>query len=204
MLSEEIFKWIRINTRHASEHQLLKADIEKLREGVLKLEHLYLMYKEERDYFKKNSLAKSRKLVIYRQMNTTTKKALDTLKRLHRFENEIYHMPAPFQEALQLQLDCLINHHEQVMLKFAGKIKPEVSYMEGQVCLNKKDLFELFLAQQRELEDSESHVLYHMMQLVSVIMEYGEKVEHLDTLVTSFQSYHKDDIQVKAEPNIGD
>jgi uncharacterized membrane protein YgaE (UPF0421/DUF939 family) len=198
-LMEEITKWIRINTRHASEHQLLKADIEKMREGIIKLEHLYIMYKEERSYFKKNSLGKSRKLVIYRQMITTTKKSLDTLKRLHRYENEIHHMPEAFQEAIQHQLDCLINHHEQVMLKYIGKIKPEATVTEGQDCLNKKGLFELFLAHQKEIDDSNNQVLYHMMQLVSVIMEYGEQVEHLDTLITSFHSYHKDDQLVTVE-----
>lgn len=200
-LTEEISKWIRISTRHASEHQLLKADIEKLREGIMKLEHLYMMYKEERDYFKKNSLAKSRKLVVYRQMITATKKALDTLKRLHRYENEIHHMPDAFQEAIQHQLDCAINHHEQVMLKYIGKIKTEVTIYEVHECLNKKELFELFLSQQKEFTESDTQVLYHMMQLVSVIMEYGEQVEHLDTLITSFHSYHKSDELVIVESN---
>ena len=201
VLSEEITKWIRLSTRHASEHQLLKADIDKLREGIIKLDQLYMMYKEERDYFKHNILAKSRKLVIYRQMISATKKALETLKRLHRYENEFNQMPVEFQEVIQHQLDCLINHHEQVMLKFVGKIRPEASYMEGEVCLNKKQLFELFLAQKKDLADTNSQILYHVMQLVSIIMEYGEQVEHLDTLVTSFQSYHKDDNNVNLEQN---
>lgn len=201
-ITEEISKWIRISTRNATEHQLLKADIEKLREEILKLEHLYVMYKEERDYFKKNILAKSRKLVVYRQMNTTTKKALDTLKRLHRYENEILHMPESFQEAIQQELDCLINHHEQVLLKYIGKIKPEAAIMEGHECLNRKELFELFLSQQKDFVDDNKQILYHMMQLVSIIMEYGEHVEHLDTLITSFHSFHKDDQHLEVETKI--
>lgn len=201
IITEEITKWIRLSTRHASEHQLLKDDIDKLREGIIKLDQLYMMYKEERDYFRNNKLAKSRKLVIYRQMITAAKKSLETLKRLHRYENEFNQMPVEFQEVIQHQLDCLINHHEQVMLKFVGKIRPEASYMEGEVCLNKKQLFELFLAQKNDLAENNSQILYHVMQLVSIIMEYGEQVEHLDTLVTSFQSYHKDDTQVKIEQN---
>lgn len=200
-LSEEITKWIRLSTRHASEHQLLKADIEKMREGIIKLDQLYMMYKEERDYFKNNKLAKSRKLVIYRQMISTTKKSMDTLKRLHRYENEFNQMPLEFQEVVQHQLDCLINHHEQVMMKFAGKIRPEASYIDGEYCLNKKQLFELFLAQKKDLAESNSQMFYHVMQLVSIIMEYGEQVEHLDTLITSFQSYHKDDNNVNIDPS---
>ena len=203
-LTEEISKWIRIITRHASEHQFLKADIEKLREGIIKLENLYIMYKEERNYLQKNHLSKSRKLVIYRQMITTNKKALETLKRLHRYEFEVHHMPEDFQEAIQEQLDCAINHHEQVMLKYIRKIKPEASSVDGQNCLNKKELFELFLSHQQGLVQSDNHMLYHMMQLVSIIMEYGEQIEHLDTLITSLQSYHKDDQQVQIDHTIED
>ncbi|WP_210367358.1 aromatic acid exporter family protein [Bacillus sp. REN3] len=202
-LAEEITKWIRLSTRHASERELLRADIKRLSEGTFKLDQLYNMYKEERNYFKNNKLAKSRKLVIYRQMIITTRKALETLKRLHRYENEFNHMPLEFKEVIQYQLDCLVNHHEQVMLKFVGKIRPETPpHVEAEVCLNKNQLFELFLEQKKDFSDVNSQVFYHVMQLISIIMEYGEQVEHLDTLVTSFQSYHKDDPNVDIEQNI--
>ncbi|CAM3858838.1 FUSC family protein [Mesobacillus zeae] len=199
-LTEEITRWIRVCTRHASEHQPLKADIESLKEGTFKLDQLYMLYKEERDYFKKNSIAKVRRLVVYRQMITTTKKALETLKRLHRYENEYTQIPESFQEVLQLQLDGLVHHHEQVMLKFIGKVRPEATFMDGQACLDKKELFNLFLEQQKKLADTDRAILYHVMQLVSVIMEYGEQVEHLDRLITSFLSFHKDDREVKIDP----
>ncbi len=205
LLSEEIFKWIRINTRHASEYQSLKGDIEKLGEGILRLEHLYIMYKEERNYFKKNSLAKVRKLVIYRHMNGATSKAFDTLKHLHRYENEVIHMPADFQEGIQLQLDSLTNYHEQIMLKFQGKIKPGAISSDGHVYFEKKELFDLFLAQQQKFDDDANHQpLYHMMQLVSVIMEYGEQLARLDRLITSVQAYHREENQVQVEPYTGE
>ena len=67
-VTEETTKWIRLTIRHASEHRLLKNDIGKMKEAVRSLDHLYVMYKEELNYIKKNTLVKSRKLVIYRQM----------------------------------------------------------------------------------------------------------------------------------------
>ncbi|MBM4765086.1 aromatic acid exporter family protein [Bacillus sp. B15-48] len=203
-LNEEISKWIRISTRHASEHQLLKEDIEKLGEGMIKLENLFIMYEEERNYFKKHSLAKSRKLVVYRQMITTNKAALDTLKRLHRYENETHQMPEGFQEAIQEHLDCIINLHEQVMLKYIGKINPEVTIIEGHDCFNKKELLELFLVHQNRITHADDQIQYHMIQLVAVIMEYGEQLEHLDRLISSFQSYHKDDKHIYVDSTIED
>jgi uncharacterized membrane protein YgaE (UPF0421/DUF939 family) len=198
-VTEEITKWIRLNTRHASEHMLLKNDIEKLKDSLIKVEQLYLMYKEERNYFKRNDSVKARKLVIYRQMISTSKKALDTLKRLHRYEHELSHTSDEFQQTIQHQLDALISHHEQVMLVFVGKIKPKTPIEEQSQCINRENLFNLFLTQQNQLNEEDETCLYHSMQVVSAIIEYDEHVEHLDLLVNSFHSYHQEENEVVLE-----
>ncbi len=197
--TEDITKWIRLNVRHASEHMLLKNDIEKLKDDVIKLDQLYLMYKEERNYLKKDSPVKARKLVIYRQMISTVKMSLETLKRLHRHEYELQQMPEDFQNSIQQQLDCLIHYHEHVMLKFIGKVKPQVSFEEGDICLDRKELFTFFLAQHKNMENDDEQIIYHTMQIISAIIEYDEQVEHLDTLISSFQSYHKDENEISIE-----
>ncbi|WP_141434353.1 aromatic acid exporter family protein [Bacillus sp. 03113] len=198
-VSESITKWIRLNIRHASEHKLLKHDIEQLSESIIKIDQLYLMYREERNYFKKSNLIKSRKLVIYRQMIYTLKRAIYTLKKLHRFENEIQSLSEDFQNIIQQQLDCLVHHHEHVMLKFIGKVKPNVTFEEGNIQLNRKELFNLFLKECNEMDQEEASTHYHSMQIVSAIIEYDENVEHLDMLITSFQSHHKTETEVSLQ-----
>lgn len=200
--TEDITKWIRLNIRHASEHKLLKNDIDKMKESNVKLEQLYLMYKEERNYFKRNDLVKSRKLVIYRQMISTVKRSLETLKKLHRFENDLQQMPENFQHAVQQQLDILIHYHEHVMLKFIGKVRPNVVFEEGDFNLSRKELVNLFLSQQKELNLEDESILPHTMQIISAIVDYDEHVEHLDKLITSFQAYHKDENEVTIQENI--
>lgn len=199
-ITEEITKWIRLNSRHASEHTFLKKDIEKLKEEIIKLNQLYLMYKEERNYFKRSTAVKARKLVIYRHMIATTKKAIEILKRLHRFENDVSHLPEDFHTEIQHQLDYLIDRHEQIMLKFIGKVKPQTSFEEQ--CLNRKELFSLFIAKQKEITYENEVTFFHIMQLISFIIEYDEHLDHLDVLVTSFKSYHKKENEVNiGEPN---
>jgi uncharacterized membrane protein YgaE (UPF0421/DUF939 family) len=200
-MTEEIFKWVRISTRHAAEHNLLKNEIERLRDNLVKLDQIFLFYKEERNYLKKNDLVKSRKLVIYRQMMTATKRALETLKKLNRYENELLHMPEDFKQTIQEQLDSLINHHEQLLLRFIGKTRIQSSEY-NLVCLDKKGLFHLFFAQKQANSEEEEVALYHAMQVIAAIMDYGEQVEHLETLINSFQSYHKDENEVKIEGTI--
>ncbi|MEH7126394.1 aromatic acid exporter family protein [Bacillus sp. JJ1503] len=190
-ITEETTKWIRLTIRHASEHKLLKNDIGKMKASVRNLDHLYSMYKEERNYFKKDTIPKSRRLVIYRQMISTVKRSLDTLRKLHRFENDLQEMPLDYQNAIQQQLDCLIHHHEHIMLKFIGKVRPNVVFEEGDIFLNRKELFNLFISQKKEASLEDEDILSHNMQIISVIIDYNEQVEHLDKLITSFQTYHK-------------
>lgn len=193
--TEEIIKWIRVNLRHASEHSVLKEDIEKFKEQMIKLDQLYLNYKEERNYFKRESYAKSRKLVLFRQMIATTNRALDTLKKLHRLENDLHQMPEYFQKILVKEIDYLLYVHEEAMLRFIGKTKAHQSnelLEEGR--FNKHQFMEAFMTIQK---DQESECFYHLLPLVSTIIDYSEQLEHLDTLIYSFHSYHKEDNEIK-------
>ncbi|WP_026693436.1 FUSC family protein [Peribacillus kribbensis] len=196
-LTEEIFQWIRINTRHASDHGQLKNELQRFREDLLKMEQLYALFKEERKYFKREKLAKSRKLVVYRQMITTTKKALDALKRLHRYENELQQMPEEFQQKIQDQMDMLIYNHEQVLLKYRGKITHSFTIEES---ANTKELVSLLMDRKEELEEDRGQcLLYHMVPLAASIIEYEEAILHLDMLITSFHSFHSETNEVALE-----
>ena len=187
--TEGIIRWIRMNTRHASQPHLLKEDIEKFKESLITLDQLYLMYKEERNYIPKNKYGKSRKLVLYRQMIATTRRALETLKLLHRLENELHHMPAEFQQTIKSELDCLINCHEQVLLKCTGKIKyqPDSEFVT-EFYSGKKLLVEAF--NKHYLEKKRADNDYHLFPLIGAIIEYSEQIDHLNTLIDSFQNYH--------------
>ncbi|MFB5283219.1 aromatic acid exporter family protein [Peribacillus sp. Hz7] len=202
--TEDTLKWIRISTRHASDQMLLKKDINRLKEDLLKIEQTYSMFKEEREYFKKNNLAKSRKLVVYRQMLITTKKAFETLKRIHKFENEINHLPENFQRKLLQHLDYLSHMHEQLLLQHIEKIK-SISHLEewsGEDYLSQQELLTLFFEQHYNLDavhDDEEHVSTRIVPLISAIMEYGEQLDHLEKLIVSFQSFHKGVNEVSVE-----
>jgi uncharacterized membrane protein YgaE (UPF0421/DUF939 family) len=193
--TEDIIKWIRINLRQASEHNVLKDEIVKLKEHMIKLDQLYLNYKEERNYFKRESYAKSRKLVLFRQMIVTTNRALETLKKLHRLENELHQMPESFQKVLISELDYLLYIHEESLLRFIGKIKtqpPSVPMRENK--FNKQQLTEVFM---EFYKDQDHSCFYHLLPLVSAIIDYSEQLEHLETLISSFQSFHKEDNEVR-------
>jgi len=37
------------------------------------------------------------------------------------------------------------------------------------------------------------------MQIIASIIDYGEQVEHLDTLITSFHSYHHNEVSIEED-----
>ncbi len=198
-ITEQIDKWIRVSTRQLSEHTHLKNEIIHTREQLLKTEQLYYMYKEDREFFKKAKHAKARKLVVYRQMIATTRRSFEILIKLNKYENQFHHMPEKFQIAIREKLDYLITLHEQIHLRYIRKVKTSSTFKNEQH-LSQKELFALFLSLQKELDKENEPYLYQMMSLISSIIEYEEHIFHLETLIHSFQSFHKDDDEMKVEP----
>ncbi|WP_044022551.1 aromatic acid exporter family protein [Bacillus sp. SG-1] len=192
-ITEEILKWIRLSNRHSSDFHLLKKDFEKIRERLTKSEQLYLLYKEERNYLKTSDVAKSRKLVIYRQMISASRRSFEILKRLNRYENELNHLPEQLRSSITEQLDCLLTYHEQLLLRFIGKMHTVTeSDHTNTVCLNRKEMMNLFMDEiNKSYNETDIHT-FHILHIFSAIFEYDEQLEHLDTLITSFQSYHKE------------
>lgn len=192
-LIQETTKWLRLTIRHASEHNLLKNDIRKMQRTIRELDTLYGLYKEERNYlsfFKKSTLTKSRKLVVYRQMISTARRSLETLRRIHRYENEFLQMPEEFQLLIQQHIDILVHHHEHVMLKYLGKVKSHVVFEEGAVRLDRKELVTVFFNYIKEANIQDEAILTHNTQIISSIVDYEEQLEHLDRLINSFQRFH--------------
>ncbi|MEW9502037.1 FUSC family protein [Jeotgalibacillus marinus] len=194
--TDDMVKWIRLSTRHATEHQLLKKDIEKFKERLIRIDQTYLMYKEERGYFKRNSVATTRKLVVYRQMISSVRRSFEILKRLHRFENELNHLPDSLQLIIQEQLDCLMSYHEQLLLRFVGKIKTTNENEQiNHTCMNHKEVTDIFMIEVNKARDEEDNNGYHLIHVLSAMLEYEEHLVHLDTLIVSL-SYHHDDHDV--------
>lgn len=197
----EILKWIRLCSRKRIDHQSLKVNVEKKKDQINKIESLYMMFKEEGPRFRKRSLANQRRLVIYRQIMSTTRAAFHILKRFYRFENEWNHVPKSFCITVQQQLDHLTNIHEQLLLRLSENIKTPIQSSE-EYLQNRKLLLDLYMEYQNHNNDLDTLHLYHLMHIISAITEYSEHLEHLDILINSFQSFHKHEKKTELEETI--
>ncbi|WP_203334743.1 FUSC family protein [Planococcus beigongshangi] len=201
-VSEEVVRWIRVSIRHASDHVSVKEDIDRLDEKLIKVDQWYSFYKEERSYTKKQQYVKARKLVLYRQMIATSKKSLDVLKRLHRFENELTELPEQFHMMVQERLESLASYHEQLYMKYVGKLRPEHSESSGvDASIKRHEVMAIFVKEINialEAEDRDFSV-YHLMHVLSAMVDYEEQLEHLDLLIIAYLNYHSDEVDVELE-----
>lgn len=201
-VSEEVVRWIRVSIRHASDHSSVKEDIDKLTDKLTQVDLWYSFYKEERSYTKKQRYRRSRKLVLYRQMIATSKKSLEVLKRLHRFENELIELPEQFQMMVQERLESLASYHEQLYMKYVGKLRPEHSESSGaEASLKRNEVMGIFVKEINLALDVEGDdfAVYHLMHVLSAILDYEEQLEHLDLLIISYHNYHGDEVDTDLE-----
>lgn len=203
-LQDNIIRWLRLAIRHASEHTSTKKALNKFENELKQINKMYDLFKEERYYTKVKRGQKVRKLVIYRQMIRTTKKSLELLNRLHKHENEIAKLPDSFRNLIQDWLDYLLTCHEQLLLKYTGKLKPEHSHIDENP-LKHSEVMEPLIKQilyENEREGDAEFSSYHLFYIFSRLLDYEENLEHLDTLIVSYQSYHSKEKNVDLEKNI--
>ncbi|GGG32380.1 UPF0421 protein YgaE [Lysinibacillus alkalisoli] len=205
-LQDDIIRWTRLAIRQASEHASAKAALSKFNTRMSRVEILYGFYKEERSYFGHKKFVKARKLVVYRQMITTSKKSLELLQRLHKHENEIAQLPDQFHLMIQERLDFLLTYHEQLLLKYTGKLKVDHTEWDDKVdYIQRTELMDIFIKQislaYEEEEDTEFSS-YHLLYILSRILDYEENLEHLDTLIVSYLNYHSEELNIEFEEEV--
>ncbi|MGX9135965.1 FUSC family protein [Rummeliibacillus sp. JY-2-4R] len=198
LLEDDIIRWIRLAVRQASEHTSTKQSLRTLKQRNDRINTLYKLYREERVYFGKAKYVKSRKLVVYRQMILTTKKSIEVLNRLHLHENEMANLPERFRIMIQERLDFLLTYHEQLLLKYTGKLKHEHTKWVGQEeYLQRNEVMDIFanhIVLAHSSEEEEEFSSYHLLHILSRILDYEENLEHLDTLISAYQNRHSNEI----------
>ena len=194
---DEIIRWSRIAGRQTSDHISTKKALKTINERLATIDQTFLLYKEERGYFKKTSRAKARKLVAYRQMIAASKRSYEVLQRMHKFENELIDLPEQFRLMVQERLDSLLTYHEQLHLKFVGKLKAEnMSSDTNEDYIQRHEVLEIFVKEIALTKEEEEFSSYHLLHVLSAILNYEEQLEHLDKLIVSIHKHHKVNINV--------
>ncbi|UOQ43654.1 aromatic acid exporter family protein [Halobacillus salinarum] len=187
----DILQWLRVTTRQLSDQPALKYEITRIQDDLRWIDHTYLLYEEERTYFKGSRFSKGRKLVLFRQLITTTKKSFDVVKAFYRLEHKIEQIPDEFQDALVGELDKLINAHEKLVLSLKGRIKQ--THKQSLRQIEEPDIPLLVDRLMHVYEETNNPDKLVFLPLASQLMEYYYQLEKLKRLLKSYQTHHKED-----------
>lgn len=189
--TNDILQWLRVTTRQLSDEPALKYEITRIQDDMRWVDHTYLLYSEERTYFKGTRFSKGRKQVLFRQLITTTKKSFDVLKAFYRLEHKIEQIPEDFQDAVVQELDKLINAHEKLILSLKGRIKN--THKQSLRQIEEPDIPLLVERLMHVYEESNNPDKLVFLPLASQLMEYHYQLERLKKLLKSYQTHHQDD-----------
>ncbi len=186
-ITSDILQWLRITTRHLSDEPSLKGEINRIQQEVRRMDQTYLLFSEERIYLKRHRLAKARKLIVFRQLTATTRKSFDVLKAFHHLDEQIKSIPVDFQTVVVQELDKVIHSHERLLLSFMGRIKRKNRQsLQDITDPNIPHLVETLI--QMYKEQGENRLIF--LPLASQLMEYHYHLQHLQTLLHSYEKYH--------------
>ncbi|MCL1632029.1 aromatic acid exporter family protein [Sporolactobacillus sp. CPB3-1] len=183
-----LFKWTRLLSSGTSDNTKIKRELSAFDRRKLKIENYYHWYKEERVFRKKSLPVKLRRTVIFREMINATRLLHQALNELDRNENAFRLLPDAFRETLRVQLSGLMAYHERVLLKYDGKIRRRRHEEQARKdVLHRTKFAESFFS---FATSNKTESWLDVLPLISIIIDYSQHVDHLDLLVTSYQSFH--------------
>ncbi|MBF2273626.1 FUSC family protein [Staphylococcus epidermidis] len=196
-ISSDIFVWFKLVLNDTSEFHNIKQDGDQLNSRINKLEKIFDYYNEERPLTKKHIYQQNRKKILFREVVRTTRHAYEVLKRMSRYQNDLYQLNNQLLLQIKLELDSLVTLHEQIFKSLSKKARYDVTQLDYEVDNpQKKNLMDAF---QQELIKNPHQTKYsysNMMQIIAEIEEYRYQLEHLDRIRLSFFTYHRSDTDI--------
>src|SRR3954451_14876226 len=124
-------------------------------------------------------------------MIATSKSSYEVLCRLHNYENDMINLPEHFRMMIQERLDVLLTYHEQILLKFVGKLKAEkMRERLNEEFIQRQEVMDIFAKEIAITKEEEEFTAYHLLHVLSSLLNYEEQLEHLDRLIISNQRRH--------------
>lgn len=190
-LHQDVLSYLRATTTNQLDDKEVRQEIKRMNEELTGIEELYLLFKEERSYFRKVKYSKVRKLVVFRQLIKTESKALELLQRIEEQQTELQTLPHKLKEIIQEEIDKLVNFNDKILLKYERKIKPVHLQVPTSYAQGRKDLLAKFMAIFHEEEQKNKTEWQAIFSIISLIIDYSSQLEHLDKLISSYHSYHQ-------------
>ncbi|PRY84157.1 FUSC family protein [Alkalibacterium olivapovliticus] len=197
-VTDDLTRFTRVSLRKNVQYSLMRADLISIENSIMDMKKMLVLLQDTQwsRWFRRKDIPVTRLLVVYRQFIRTTESAYNLVKTLHHSENVYNHFPEELRVLLRERLETLMSAHEQIILKWNGRILPkEVNFIAYKADLRITFMQSFFneasLESYLENDYGQSNTVIHLM---SAVLIYEENLQHLNKLVSSFKINHKDNV----------
>lgn len=192
----EVLIRLRAILRKNGEYSSFNSDLQWANDHIIQISKLYDLLKEEQVWSKKEGSILKRKLVVFRTFIQALKEARSLLFILHSNSNVLFNIPEPLRRLIRGRVETLCAAHEQIFLKFDGRISAaQVNFFQSTAGKRQTLMDQIFeeaqLDNTKKIADIEhSNAL---LLITGALIRYEDSLIHLNTLVRSYRTNHKED-----------
>lgn len=191
--TSEFLIWLRAGLRKNTEFSIMNNDLKWARQQLGNMEKYFQLMQESFIPFRKKRIDDLKQLVIYRRMVASSRAAYNVLRVLHDNENVFFGFPPEMRITIRERLETLMSGHEQIMLKFSGRVPAkQVNFFEANKAERQLLVKKFFdhTRKESELNDFTNQKGYGAIHLMSAILAYEDELIHFNKLVTNYRSKH--------------
>lgn len=196
-LTDDTMKYTRSMLRKNSQFPIMADDLKKLNRDIITLRkfHRYMRDPVYKRFVSTRYYSMLRFLVVCRQSIRTSNIFYDLAVILHESESTVNHLPDDLRTLIRERMETLMTAHEQILLKWNGRILPE----EVNFLTYRKDLRRRFLEAFYTEASTDASMEYDfskgndLLRIMTKIFEYDKELQHFNKLTNSFVKYQRSD-----------
>ncbi len=176
------FQTMSLILRTAISNELTEASFKdqqsSLTKNIQKLEEQFQLFDEERSKLGKSSKQiNAREIIVFKQMLKTLQEGEQIIENIeeHYFQSQTDESDHQLFDA---HLELLMKYHENLLLKYQGKIKEQPNGLESQVYEASNEFFEQALKRYTPKQ--------RLLIIVSSIMDYTFHLQRLDKVIQQY------------------
>lgn len=202
--TDDTMKNVRLMLRKNAQFPIMTEDLKKLRKDLTTLRrfHRYMRDPIYKQFASARYYSMLRFLVVCRQSIQTNETLYELALTLHNSESTINHLPTELRTLIRERMETLMTAHEQILLKWNGRILPEeVNFMTYRTDL-RRSFMEAFYAEASSEESMEYEFSKgtDLLRVMTIIFEYDKKLQQFNKLTNSFVKHTRDD-EIEKEYN---
>lgn len=189
-LTNELLVFIRATLRKNVEFSVMHRDINWAQEQFNQLNTLFNLMRNEVIFSKKQRIITARRMVIYRQMVRTTRAVYNLLVIFHNSGDIFHSFPRELQIKTRERLETLMVGHEQIILKFSGRVSAtEVNFIFSNKEYKEKYMKDFFAQAFDKIEDDNDYDVNSqgVIHIMSAIYYYEESLMKLNNIIRIYK-----------------